>query len=445
MTDIAKETLFLDGLLDRFEASGSVNGKVAELRREAARQIAGRELPTTRHEEWKYCSLKSLSREVFVPSHTIAVPNVPEDVSSYIYPEAEHHHLTFVNGVYSEKLSRTDRLPEGVIVANLADVLADGNEVVLDHFGKHARWEDDPFVPFNTAVFRDGAFIYVPKGVKIAEPIQLLFINTDEREKYVMTPRCLIVGDRSSEMTVVEDHIGLGSNVYFNCPVSEIALAENSHMTHVKLQRDSKKAYHISRLAADISRDSDYKSYAVHLGSHLSRSDVKAVLNDENTHATLDGLVMVNGEQLSDTHSVMDHTMPNCTSHQLHKCIIDGEGTSVFNGKIFVRQDAQKTDAFQENRNLQLSNTGTAYAKPQLEIFADDVSCSHGATIGQLDKDEVFYLMTRGLRDTQTREILTYGFALDVIESIPVPSIQERLSKEVEAYTRDSKSIKEHA
>ncbi len=445
MTDIAKETLFLDRLLDRFEAAKPVNEKVAGLQREAARVITGKELPTTRHEEWKYCSLKSLGKETFTPSHHIDSPNVPADASAYIYPEAEHHHLAFINGVYSEELSKTDRLPEGVIVANLADALAEGNEVALKHFGKYAQWEDDPFVPFNTVVFRDGAFIYVPKGVKIADPIQLLFINTDEREQYVMTPRCLIVGDRSSEMTVVEDHIGLGDNIYFNCTVSEIALAENSHMTHVKLQRDSKKAYHISRLAADISRDSDYKSYAVHLGSHLSRSDVKAVLTDENTHATLDGLVMVNGDQLSDTHSVMDHTMPNCTSHQLHKCIIDGDGTSVFNGKIFVRQDAQKTDAFLENRNLLLSNTGMAYTKPQLEIFADDVSCSHGATIGQLNEEEVFYLKTRGLRESQTREILTYGFALDVIESIPVPSIQERLSKEVEAYTRESKSIKEPA
>lgn len=445
MTDIAKETLFLDRLLERFEAAKPVNEKVADLQREAAREIVGKELPTTRHEEWKYCSLKSLGKKTFVPSSRIDSPNVPADAAAYIYPEAEHHHLTFVNGVYSEELSKTDQLPEGVIVANLADVLRDGNEQALKHLGRHARWEDDPFVPLNTAAFRDGAFIYVPRSVKIADPIQLLFINTDETEQYVMTPRCLIVGDRSSEMTVVEDHIGLGNNVYFNCTVSEIALAENSHMTHVKLQRDSKKSFHISRLAADISRDSDYKSYAVHLGSQLSRSDVKAVLTDENTHATLDGLVMVNGNQLSDTHSVMDHTMPNCTSHQLHKCIIDGHGTSVFNGKIFVRQDAQKTDAFQENRNLQLSNSGMAYAKPQLEIFADDVSCSHGATIGQLDQDEVFYLKTRGLHDAQTRQILTYGFALDVIESIPVASIQERLSKEVESFTRESTSIKEPA
>ncbi|MDG5765918.1 Fe-S cluster assembly protein SufD [Balneolales bacterium ANBcel1] len=445
MSDITKETVFLDRLIGNFGQIEPLHPKLAELQEEARREVSGKELPTPRHEEWKYCNLKSLDNETFVPPAEIKTPNLPDDVSGYIYPEAEHHHLTFINGVYSAQYSKTDQLPEGVIVANLADVLRDGNEVALEHLGRYAKWEDDPFAPLNTAVFRDGAFIYVPKSVKIEEPIQLLFINTDENKQYMLAPRSLIVGDRSSEMTVVEDHIGLGDNVYFNSPVSEIKLAENSHMTHVKLQRDSRNAYHISRLAADISRDSDYKSYAVQLGAHLSRSDVKAVLTDENTHATLDGLVMVNGDQLSDTHSIMDHTMPNCTSHQLHKCIIDGDGTSVFNGKIFVRQDAQKTDAFQENRNLQLSDTGTAYAKPQLEIFADDVSCSHGATIGQLNPEEVFYLKTRGLREAQTREILTYGFALNVIESIPVDSIQKRLSKEVENFTRQSKSIKQYA
>ncbi len=445
MTDISKENLFIDRLIGSYGAEKPTNARVQVLQEEARNSIAGKELPTPRHEEWKYCSLRTLNKQTFVPAKDITNPSLPDNVGDYIYPEAEHHHLTFINGVYSEKYSKTDKLPEGVIVANLAEVLDAGNPIALEHLGKYAKWEDDPFAPLNTSVFRDGAFIYVPRSVKIDDPIQLLFINTDEKEQYVMTPRCLVVGEQSTEMTVVEDHIGFGDNVYFNCPVSEITLAENSHMTHVKLQRDSRQAYHISRLAADISRDSDYKSYAVQLGSQLSRSDVKAVLTDENTHATLDGLVMVNGDQLSDTHSIMDHTMPNCTSHQLHKCIIDDDGTSVFNGKIFVREDAQKTDAFQENRNLQLSNTGTAYAKPQLEIFADDVSCSHGATIGQLDPEEVFYLKARGLHESQTRQILPYGFALDVIESIPVASIQKRLSKEVEKFTKESQSIKEFA
>lgn len=416
---------------------------VAARQKQARQALQGAELPTTRHEEWKYCSLKPISAMDFIPAANLVSAQLPEKVADYIYPEAEHHHLTFINGVYSPEYSQTDRLPDGVIVDNLANALAQGHPAAVEHLGTLANWDNDPFIGLNTAIFRDGAFIYVPESVKIEEPVQLLFLNTDESEPYVLAPRCLVVGERFSELTVVEDHIATGENTYLNVPVSEIKLAENSHMTHVKLQRDSRSAFHISRLAADISRDSDYKSYAVQLGSRISRSDIRALLTDENTHATLDGLVMVNGDQLSDTHSVMDHTMPNCTSHQLHKCVIDGDGTSVFNGKIFVRQDAQKTDAFQENRNLQLSDTGAVYTKPQLEIFADDVSCSHGATIGQLDEDEVFYLKSRGLDETLTREILTYGFALDVIESIPVPSIQERLSKQVQTFTKESKSIKQ--
>lgn len=440
-----RETPFLDRLLLSAGPAEPLHEKVEVLRQEARTFLTGRQLPTARDEEWKYCGLKSLEREDFVPAGQIAEKDMPLDLKSYIYPEAEHHHLTFINGVFSDRWSQTDRLPEGVIVANLADVLKQGHPEAVRHIGQYAQWEDDPFVSLNTAVFSGGAFIYVPDGVHIEEPVQLLFVNSGVKEGYFMAPRCLVIGGSSSSMTVVEDHIGLGDNTYLNCPFSEITLAENAHMTHVKLQRDSKKAFHISRLAANISRDSNYKSYSVQLGSLLSRSDVKAVLTDENTHATLDGLVMVNGNQLSDTHSVMDHTMPNCTSHQLHKCIIDGEGTSVFNGKIFVRQDAQKTDAFQENRNLQLSNTGTAYTKPQLEIFADDVSCSHGATIGQLNAEEMFYLKTRGLGEARTRELLTYGFAIDVIDSIPVRSIRERLSKEVKEFTSKSRSIKQYA
>ena len=434
---------FLERVVLAHTAELSSHDSIAHKQKQARDALAGTQLPTTRDEEWKYCSLKSLSALSFTPAAGVVSPQIPDKVADYIYPEAEYHHLTFINGVFSPEHSQTDRLPEGVIVDNLAHAIEQGHPAAVEHFGTLANWDNDPFIALNTAIFRDGAFIYVPESVKIDDPIQLLFLNTDESEPYVLAPRCLVVGEQFSELTVVEDHIATGENTYLNIPVSEIKLGKNSHMTHVKLQRDSRSAFHISRLAADISRDSDYKSYAVQLGSRISRSDVRALLTDENTHATLDGLVMVNGDQLSDTHSVMDHIMPNCTSHQLHKCVIDGEGTSVFNGKIFVRQDAQKTDAFQENRNLQLSDMGTAYAKPQLEIFADDVSCSHGATIGQLDEDEVFYLKSRGLNEALTREILTYGFALDVIESIPVPSIQKRLSKQVQTFTSESKSIKQ--
>lgn len=416
--------------------TNNLPGYLTAVKDEAAGEIEKLPIPTPRHEEWKYTNLAPLTKHAFVPAGKAKGAGSVNDVSEHVFSESGNTILTFVNGVYREDLSSVQELPEGVEISNIADASSARQALVAKHLGKHAQYADDPFTPFNSTNFRDGAFIYVPKETKVGNPVQLLFISTDADEPFYTVPRVLIIGERHSEITVVEDFISLGGNVYFTCPVTEVALDEGANLTHVKLQRESKSAFHISRIATSIKKDSEYHSYAVHLGSLLSRSDVKAVQLDQNTHCTLDGLVLVKGSQLSDTHSVMDHAMPNCTSHQLHKCIVDGKGESVFNGKIFVRQDAQQTNAFQENRNLLLSNEGTVNTKPQLEIWADDVKCSHGATIGQLDEDQVFYLKSRGLSDHKSREILSYGFALDVIESIPVESIRERLTVEVEKFTR---------
>ncbi|MEX2632869.1 MAG: Fe-S cluster assembly protein SufD [Balneolales bacterium] len=421
--------------------SNNLPGYLAAVKKAGAYQIEKYPLPTTKHEEWKYTDLKPLAKHSFIPGDTIKEVGEVNEVSNFVFEESETQHLTFVNGVYREDLSVAEGLPNGVRVGNLAEADPEYQKHIEEHLGKHAKYGDDPFTPFNAGNLRDGAFIYVPKETKLENPVQLLFISTDADKPFFTTPRVLIIGERHSEITVVEDYVSLAENVYFNTSVSEIVLDEGAKLTHVKLQRESKKAYHISRIATSIKKDSDYRSYAVHLGALLSRSDVRAVQLDQNTHCTLDGLVLVNGNQHSDTHSVMDHTMPNCTSHQLHKCIVDGHGTSTFNGKIFVQQDAQQTNAFQENRNLLLSDDGTVNTKPQLEIWADDVKCSHGATIGQLNEDQVFYLKSRGLSDHKSRQILSYGFALDVIESIPIPSIQKRLAIEVDKFTRSNKVV----
>ncbi|MEX2639537.1 MAG: Fe-S cluster assembly protein SufD [Balneolales bacterium] len=409
--------------------------------KDAAEGAESLPVPTTKHEEWKYTNLAPLVKHAFAPASGARGTGDVTDVSEHVFAESDHSVLTFVNGVYRDDLSAVSGLPDGVEIANIAEVSPGQQSLIARQLGRHAQYADDPFTPFNTANFRDGAFIYVPKETKVEQPIQLLFVTTGADEPFYTTPRVLVIGERHSEVTIVEDFISLDENIYFNCPVTEVALDEGARLTHVKLQRESKSAFHISRIATSIKKDSEYHSYAVHLGALLSRSDVKAVQLDQNTHCTLDGLVLVKGKQLSDTHSVMDHTMPNCTSHQLHKCIVDEQAESVFNGKIFVRQDAQQTNAFQENRNLLLSGEGTVNTKPQLEIWADDVKCSHGATIGQLNEDQVFYLKSRGLSDHKSREILSYGFALDVIESIPVESIQKRLTVEVEKFTRSGSEV----
>ncbi|MDZ7714925.1 MAG: Fe-S cluster assembly protein SufD [Balneolaceae bacterium] len=263
----------------------------------------------------------------------------------------------------------------------------------------------------------------------------MLHAQTDASETYFTTSRCIIVADEGSEITLVEDHIGLGENKYFNLPVVEINLEREAYVKHTKIQRDSKKAIHIARVGAHVKQHANYESYTITLGAKLSRNEPRITQLEEEVEFTVDGLVLIDGDQVSDTHSVMDHRFSHCESHQLHKCVINGNAHSVFNGKIFVRKDAQKIDSFQENRNLLLSRKGLVNTKPQLEIFADDVVCTHGATVGQLEEDEVFYLKSRGLNEQQARELLTYAFALETIENITIDSVQQLLVDEVHKFT----------
>lgn len=434
MATEVRDSKFLSGLLQTGpDGKESWPEFVQELKSKAEDDLATLPFPTTRHEEWKYCNLRPLSREQFTYAGSLPAATV-EAVDSYVLDESRSQVLTFINGIYKPEYSHTGGLPDNVAIGSLKEHLESHGDLIRKHLGQYAQYDDDLFTPLNTRTFEDGAWIHVPADTKLDNPVHVLNIHTDSEQQYYTTPRCLIVAGTHSHFTVVEEHIGMAGNTYFTCPVTEIALDEGANVTHVKLQRDSRQAYHIGRIASGASKNSEYHSYSIHIGSKLNRNDVRAVLQDEQTHATLDGLVLVKGDQLSDTHSTMEHKYAHCTSHQLHKCVVDDKASSVFNGKIFVDPGAQKTDAFQENRNLQLSKNAEVNTKPQLEIYADDVSCSHGATVGHLDADQKFYLKSRGLNEVITRQILTYGFALDIIESIPIPSLQQRLSREVENY-----------
>lgn len=405
---------------------------VDAIKNEASVALKGVPFPTTRDEEWKFTNIKPIARGAFVQGDLQSLKAVSYDTATV--PEAKDSTLVFVNGLYNSDSSNVKDLPEGVIVTNFKDAVEKHSALVEVSFNKANNFEDDYFTLLNTAQFEDGAFIYIPKDTKFERPIHLVYI-TKGQENTASFPRNLILAERHSEFTVVEEYIGDDDAAYLTTSFTEILLGESSHMSHVRLQKDGLKAYHINRLVSQLQRDANLQSYTVSLGAEIFRNDVRAVMQGEGSHATLDGLVLVNNNQLSDTHSIMDHQVANCTSHQLHKTIVDGKSTSVFNGKIFVRKDAQKTDAFQENHNLQLSRDGMVYTKPQLEIFADDVKCSHGATVGQLDDEQEFYLKSRGLDDKSTKEILTFGFATEVIESLPVNSIKEDLRKAVEVYT----------
>jgi len=424
---------FLPDLLSR---ETSLNGKstiIEKLRLEAQEDVKQTSFPGRKDENWRFISLRDLYSESYIPASQVDY-TLP-DISEYFIPESEHARLVFINGAFSSDHSSTTDLPDEVTIGNIADIVEDDGHFLEDHLNKYGDFEDDIFSSFNTAMLQDGAFIHVPEGVKVDTPVQFLYIQTDAAEPYFTTSRCLVLADEKAEITLVEDHVGLAENKYFSVPVVEINLERDAYVKHTKIQRDSKQALHIARTAAHLKQHANYESYTITLGAKLSRNEPRITQREEEVEFTVDGLVLLDGDQVSDTHSVMDHRFSHCESHQLHKCVINGKSHSVFNGKIFVRKDAQKIDSFQENRNLLLSRKGLVNTKPQLEIFADDVVCTHGATIGQLDEDEVFYLKSRGLNEHQARELLTYAFALETIENITVDSVQELLVDEVHNYT----------
>lgn len=433
MPDIKKQDTFLNDLLAK---ETSLNGKsttIKKLRQKGLEDVQKTSFPGRKDEDWRFISLRELYSDSYIPASQVEV-TLP-DISEFFIEESQNARLVFVNGRFSADLSSTDALPEEVTLGNIADLSADGEAIVDKHLNAYGDFDGDIFSSFNTAMLQDGAFIHVPKGMKVDTPVQLLFVQTDAAEPYFTTSRCLILAEENSEITVVEDHVGLGENKYFSLPVVEVNLERGAYVKHTKIQRESTQAIHIARTAAHLMQHSNYESYTITIGAKLSRNEPRITQLEEEVEFTVDGLVLIDGDQVSDTHSVMDHRFSHCESHQLHKCVINGKAHSVFNGKIFVRKDAQKIDSFQENRNLMLSRKGLVNTKPQLEIFADDVVCTHGATIGHLEEDEVFYLKSRGLNDHQARELLTYAFALETIENITVDSVQELLVDEVHNYT----------
>jgi len=436
-----KEQSFLAELLKGNQAPVNESDFLNTIRSKAIEQVNTLAFPTARTEEWKQFPLKSLTRNSYIASKDQQVDD--QDVSGTYFSESEKSRIILVNGVFHAKESDVSGLSEGIYAGPISAMPAEIAQKVESQFGSIARYDQDAFTPFNTASFKDAVVVYVPKELKEERPLHIVHVTAGD--SVFTSPRTFIYAERHSEITIVEDYIGIGEISYFNTAVTETFLGDESHVTHVKLQRESKKAIHISRIAALLGRGSNYNSYAVSIGALLFRNEPLALVDAENAHATLDGLVMISGDQVSDTHSTLDHLKPNCTSHQLHKVVAHGNAKSVFNGKIFVRKDSQLIDAFQENRNLLLSPDATVFTKPQLEIFADDVKCSHGATIGQLSEEELFYLMSRGLSQAQSTQLLTYGFALEVIENLPIESLRDQLSKEVDRLTTNTSLVKETA
>ena len=420
----ATSTYLQDLLAGRTQLPASPLAWLNRLRAEAVDRVSALTVPTTRDEEWRFTDLSPLTKISFQPVRQQPSLRIAA-IEPYLLPEAAAR-LVFVDGVYAPQLSAA-AADSGVTLQNLAT--ADASAAALEsHLGRHAAFDDNVFTALNTAFLHDGALVVVPRATMLERPLHLLFIATQGAAIY---PRCLVVAGERSTVTVIEDYVALADGAYFNDAVTEVAVADDARVNHVRVQRDAASAFHIADCAVSLAHGSQYHSTSVALGARLSRYDLNVTQTDEGAQCTIDGLALIAGQQLADTHSCIDHARPHGVSRQLHKCIVGGAAHAVFNGKIRVRPGAQLTDSAQASRNLLLSGRAHVDTKPQLEIFADDVKCAHGATVGQLDNEELFYLKSRGLPEAAARNLLTYAFGAEIIERIPVASLRQRLEQAV--------------
>jgi len=427
MNDIKELKKWYIDSFAKFEQNlnGAKQKLVHQLRKNAIEEFSKLNFPTVKDEEWRHTNISPLLKYNFTPFEG-KVELSKADVEKYTFQNMRCCLLVFVNGVFAPELSESGSLPDGTIVKNIASAIEENHPAIDEHLGKYADYKSQIFTSLSTAFTSDGAFIYVPDGKVIEHPIHILFIaSTPANSQVLIQPRNLFVAGKNAQVTIVEHYATASENLYFTNSVTEIYTGENAVVDHIKLQEESKKAFHVGRMDAGQERTSNFASHMISLGAEIARNDFNTRFYGEGCESMLNGLFLVDGSRLFDAHTMIDHAKPFCNSHEHYKGILDDTSRGVFNGKVMVRKDAQKTNAFQENNNIILSREALVNTKPQLEIFADDVKCSHGATIGQLDNESLFYLKSRGIGEETAKTILLHAFASDVIKSIKVSAVKD--------------------
>jgi Fe-S cluster assembly protein SufD len=407
--------------------SASAPAWLRDVRQAAIDSFVQLGLPTTRHEDWRYTSVEPIGSTGFVSGNGEAKLLRAEDLYGPSFTDPAYNRIVFVNGVFCPQFSSIRELPAGVQAKNLSAVLVENDSTVRAHLARNSVYREQPFAVLNTALAAEGAFISIPKGVAIAEPIYLVFCSFGSGNPVMSHPRNLIVFEAGSQGRIVESYIGLGDQPYLTNVVTDVVGGAGSIIDYYRLQNESSCGYHVAALEARVSRDCSFTAHSITLGGSLIRNDIHVVLDGEGSECILNGLYLLDDKQHVDNHTEIEHAKPRATSQELYKGILSGAAHAVFNGKILVHKDAQKTDARQTNKNLLLSENAVVNTKPQLEIHADDVKCSHGSTIGQLDKDALFYLRSRGLDTAAAQSLLSYAFASDLVGRMRIAPLRARL------------------
>ncbi len=387
-------------------------------------------IPTTDWEDWRFTNLQALAGTCFQPIREYHSAGFTlENLKNLPLCPMEGCHLVFINGHFSPDLSSLDNLPPGVRVESLGVILEKEPHLAESYFGQNSEDTTHPFFALNSALFGDGAFLFVPPGVILKTPIYLQFVSKPNGAATASFPRNLIVAERQSQVAVVESYVGVGPQPYFSSPVTQIYVGEGAVVDHCKIQGENEAATHLASIDVFQGPQSQYLSHSISIGGNLARNDLRTLLKAEGAQCTLNGLYLGAGKQLVDNHTVIDHLKPHGSSQEFYKGILDGQSHGVFHGKIMVRPGAEKSRARQTNKNLLLSDDAVIDTTPLLEIFNNDVKCNHGATIGRLDDNQVFYLRSRGVSLDHARHLLTYAFASDVVSSMKIESLKVRLQE----------------
>ncbi|MGE5817326.1 MAG: Fe-S cluster assembly protein SufD [Deltaproteobacteria bacterium] len=384
--------------------------------------------PKRNDEDWRYTSVEPIVSQPFERERQ-SEPVSAEAILSRSFTDPDCNHVVFVNGTFAPQLSLWRDVPANLRVQSLADALRHDDQILAPYLAACARHEREAFFALNTAFMEDGAVVVVPSNCRLEAPLHLIFVSMARERRIALYPRNLLLVGAGSEVKIVETYLGLGMGTYFVDAVTELIGEEDSTIDYYRLQREGDAGFHIGAVDARLKRNCHFTSHAITLAGALVRNDVHVALDGEGSECILNGLYLLDGQQHVDNHTEIEHRRPRATSFELYKGILSGNAHGVFNGKIVVHKDAQKTDARQTNKNLLLSENAVVNTKPQLEIHADDVKCSHGSTIGQLDADALFYLRSRGLDIHEAQSLLSYAFASDVVGRIRIPYLRSRLDE----------------
>jgi Fe-S cluster assembly protein SufD len=400
------------------------------VRKAGIASFADQGFPTLHDEDWRFTNVEPIAQLQFQLAREVPVNGAEtKALDAAAFTKLPGHRLVFVNGFFSAKLSSIKPVANGVRIENLSAALTKDSAIIEKHLGKYAHTANNTFAALNQAFFTDGAYIFVPDGVAVAGPVQLIYISSAKNSGEVILPRNLVIAGANSKLTVVESYISTGNVAYFTNAVTEILAGDNAAIEHIKLQDEAMDAFHIATIAGEFGRASNVTVHSFALGAKLSRTNIRTKLAGEGLECILNGLYLTRGEQLADHHMIVEHAQPHCASHEYFNGILDDKSKGVFHGRIYVHPVAQKTDAKQTNKNLLLSDDATADTKPQLEIYADDVKCTHGATIGQLNDESIFYLRARGIGRDMARQMLIHAFAGEIINRVKCEPAREELDK----------------